>query len=526
MNSGQFPPGKSGNPRGRPPRSAARQDAADRARTVTRRDGWVNSASGHGTRRDRRMLTQYGVDIVTDVEALQLRRSEFLAAAIIEQGPKDALRRGWHLKCEDKELAAAITQQATALGVDDILYEAWTKELEAGGSAVFPVLTGALGDLSTPLDEGAIASVDAFHVFEPQELTPHDYYTDVRSPKFRRPETYRLIPLTTGRSGWMPPTIIHETRLVIFPGQRHTVQTQPGQRMSWGDSVLCRPRQVIADFGLAWGSAATLLAGHGGGTLEMEGFANLMASQDGMATFDNYIASMEMAMSTLRTRVIDGKDKFTREASTLAGVAEVLDKFATLIAAAARRPVSILMGRGETGLRTGDDDTRSWYATVEGDRAKHLLPRHQQIIRLMLLATAGPSGGKEPEGWGIEYPPLWSPSEKEIADTRKTNMDRAVAAVTAQIVSADDVAESFYPEDGDGKGDVRGDIRIDWQRRKAQAAIAAQSAEDLSAEDQAAMGGEGDLTDEELAQLEALRSEFGTEDDGEEPADDQIDEDQ
>jgi uncharacterized protein len=539
-NRGQFQKGQSGNPKGRPPRTdvqtSRRLDSADpsptamstpgtatsalarRAQPAIRRDRWENSASGHGTSRDRRTLTRYSVDIVTDIEATQLRRSEFLAAAIIEQGPKEALKRPWSLKCEDKELANAIEKQAESLGLDDILYEAWTKENEAGGSAIFPVLSGALGDLSAPLDLQGVASVDAFHVFEPQELTPVAYYSDIRHPKFLRPAAYRLTPLNSGRGGYIPMQVIHESRLVIFPGTRVSRQTQPGQREGWGDSKLCRPMSVIADFGLAWGSAATLLHQHGKETLEMDGLAHMLSQSDGLAEFDNHVAAMQLAWSTLRMNVIDNKSRISRSTGTLAGVADTLSKFESLMAAAAERPVSILMGVGSTGLRTGDDDTRSWYSAVERDRSKHLKPRHEQLVRLMLLATSGPANGKEPEAWSVEYPPLWSPSEKEVAETRKTDMDRAVAAVNAGIASADDVAESFY------KGDTySGDIVINWERREAQAKIDEERAETLSGEDREALGFEGeefDLSDEELDELE----EFDDDEDDEWDLDDEEDE--
>lgn len=486
-NRGRFPPGQSGNPKGRPPKPRA-DSAPTTALAIRppapaiRRDGWTNRASGHGTSRDRRTLTTYGVDIVTDIEAEQLRRSEFLAAAIIEQVPKEALKRDWALACEDKELGNAIRKQAEALGLDEILYETWTKENEAGGSAIMPVITGAQGELDTPLDEGAIASIDAFHVFEPQELTPAAYYNDIRSPKFRRPMTYRLQPITSGRSGFMPSTIVHETRLVIFPGLKTSKQTQPGQREGWGDSRLCRPRQVMADFGLAWGSAATLLVEHGKGTLEMDGFAEMMAQADGLDEFDRHIAANQMAWTALKMRVVDGKSKFSQSTGTLSGVSEMLAEFKSLMAAAAERPVSILMGVGATGLRSGDDDTRAWYSTVERERSKHLKPRHEQIIRLMLLATSGPAGGVEPEAWSVEYPPLWSPDEKQIAETRKIDMERAKMAIEAEIVSADDVAESFF------KGDTYSpDIKVNWERREAQAKIAEEKAEALDAEAQEAL---------------------------------------
>lgn len=490
--SGRFRRGASGNAKGRPPRAAVRADSAPEATAIARLarlDGWKNSQSGHGTTRDRRTLTTYGVDVVTDLEARQLRRSEFLAAAIIEQGPKEALKRPWSLKCEDKEVGNLIRKQAEALGLDQVLYDAWTKENEAGGAAIFPVVSGAQGSLDQPLDDKAIASVDAFHVFEPEELTPADYYNDIRSPKFRRPKTYRLQPITSGRGGYMPMAVIHETRLVIFPGLQTTLQTQPGQREGWGDSRLCRPRQVMADFGLAWGSAATLLHNHGKETLEMDGLAHMLSQADGLVEFDRHIAAMQMAWSTLRMNTIDGKSKISRSTGTLAGVSDLLNEFKSLMAAAAERPVSILMGVGSTGLRTGDDDTRAWYSTVERETTQHLKPRHEHIIRLMLLATSGPTGGVEPESWSVEYPPLWSPSEKEVSETRKTDMERAKIAIEAGVVSADDVAESFY------KGDTySGDIVVDWDRRAAQAKISDEQAAKIE-QDQAAMIALGRMQD-------------------------------
>lgn len=514
MNGGRFQPGQSGNPKGRPPK--VRADSVEppaslvRASTPTarRRDGWINSSSGHGTTRDRRLLTRYGVDIVTDLEAQQLWRSEFLAAAIIEQGPREAFSRGWRFKCEDKELAEEVGEDVKRLGTTKVVVDAAQKENAYGGAAIFPVMSGSLGSLEEELDERGIASIDALHVLEPQELTPVDYYTDIRHPKFRKPMTWRFTPLTAGRAGFVQTVIIHESRLIILPGTQVSIQTQPGQRQGWGDSQLCRPWSVISDFGLAWGSAATLLHNHGKETLEMDGFANIMAQSDGVQEFDRYLEAMWSAWSTLRMNVIDGKSRISRATGTLAGVSDLLNEFKVLMAAAARRPVSVLMGQSQSGLRTGDDDTRTWYKTVEADRTDRWHPPLEQLIRLQLLATTGPTGGKEPPMWSIEYPSLWSPSDKEVAETRKLDMDRATAAVGAGIASQDDVAESFY-----GGDTYSGDIHIDWERRKAQAAVQQMGAEDLTDEDRAAMGDEEDLSEDDLAELESLRGEFGAEDD-------------
>lgn len=514
-NRGRFAPGTSGNPNGRP-----RRADSTALTTTTRRDGWVNSVSGHGTSRDRRTLTRYGVDIVLDTEALHLWRSEFLAAVIIEAIVEDALRRAWSLRvdgAQGKEIAEQISARCEELGVDGALQQAACYERAFGGGAIFPVISGSQGDLREPLDPDAIAKVEALHVLEPQELTPSSYYRDIRLPKFGRPERWRLMPLDSGRSGMLGVQEIHESRLIIFPGLRVSRQTQPGQREGWGDSVLSRPHAVLKDFGIAWGSAATLLQQHDAGHLALAGYASIMEQADGEAIMQRRFAAMSMGLSTLGMLVTDEHDKYTRLASNLSGVSDVLGEFKELMAAAARMPVTRLMGRAPAGLNaTGDADLQNWYAQVEAYRKRWIWPQHEHLVRMLLLETSGVTKGREPDTWSVEYPPLWSPTEKETAEVRKIHMDTAVAAINAGIASAEDIAESFY-----GGDTYSGEIRIDWDRRKAQAEADEVAAAELEAGDMEALGEYEE--DEDTSTYDDLLEEDLLEE--EEPAEEEVDDD-
>jgi phage-related protein (TIGR01555 family) len=441
----RFRPGTSGNPKGRP-------------RKQERRDGWINTATGHGTSRDRRLLTSYGLDVVTDLEAMNLWRSEFLAARIIEAVPNDAFRRGWEIRTEDKAKAEAVVARCEELGVDDAMTRAAEYERAYGGAAIFPVMQGALGDLAQPLNETGIASVDALHVLEPRELWPAEYYTDLAHPKFGMPKAYRLTPLMSGRGGYIQNQVIHESRLVIFPGQRVSRQTQPGQREGWGDSVLSRPHRVLADFGLAWGSAATLIHDFGQGVLKMKGLSDLQAQ----ASIESRFAAIDMFRSTLRTLVIDADDDFARTTTSLAGLEGVLVQFMHLMAAAVDMPVTILMGTSPAGMNaTGESDTRGWYDRVARIQSADYRPRLEQLLKQIMLSTSGPTGGKEPTVWSAEFRPLWAPSEKEQADTRLVIAQTDQVYVDMGAVSPDDIAESRW------KGDTySAEMVVDWAARE------------------------------------------------------------
>lgn len=511
--TGQFRAGVSGNPHGRPPR--VRHDSADTALATTQRrtDGWSNPYTGHGTARDRRTASRFKGEIVFDLEALDLWETEFLAARIIEAMPEEGYRRGSHLHLPNEELAEAVEQWADELGVEDTIVRAWETENALGGSAIFPVVDGAQGDLSTPLRWDAITDIKAIHVLEPRELTPISFHESLEDRSWSTPELYMFTPVTSGLGSAIGAQWIHASRLIVFPGLRVSRQNRAGQRLGWGVSRLTRPRQVLADFGLAWGSAATLLHEHDMGFLGLKGFADLMTAKDGQEIVWDRLRTMGMAKSTLRAIAGDSEDKFQKIPSSLSGLAEVLNEFKVLMSAASDgMPVSVLMGQSQSGLRSGDDDTLTWYGNVEKRRRTRIKPRHTLLMRFLLSAGSGPTGGEMPDVYSIEYPSMWSPSDKEVADTRKTDADRAKTLVEAQIVSADDIAESWYGAD---KYPQHGDIKVNWKRKKAQAAVQQMGAEDLSDEDRAAMGDE-ELNDEEQAQLEALRSEFGTEqDDGE-----------
>lgn len=440
----KFKPGVSGNPNGRP--------------KSDRRDGWINDVSGHGTARDRKTLTRFGVDIVTDLEAIQLWRSEWLAARVVETRPVEAFRRGFEFKAEDKELAEAICAKAEEIHLAAAMVKAAQYQRAYGGAAIFPVIDGATGDLKEPLDDTRILDVTALHVLEPRQLIPTKYYADLASPKFGQPEIWQFMPLNMSREIGAAFQEIHETRLVIFPGTRVSMQTQPGQRLGWGDSELSKTRAAMADYGMTWGSAATILHNYGRDVLQLKGWADLAAQEDAQGLMAKRINAFEMASSALRIGVVDADDKFTPRGGSMAGLDSLLVQQAQYVAAVCDMPVTVLMGMQPAGLNaTGDMDVRNWYAKIENDQATQYRPRLEQLFRLLLLSSAGPTGGKEPDVWSIEFHPLTTPTEKEKADTRYVIAQTDQIYVDMGAASAQDVAESRW------KGDTYSpEMMIDW----------------------------------------------------------------
>lgn len=457
-----FKPGQSGNVKGRTPKAVAAAQMSQEMQA--RNDSWMNHVTALGTSRDKRTHSYYAADVVTDIEALSLWRSEDMCRRVIEAEVNEAFRRGVKLNVGDQELGEEIQGELEELKFTETFVRAAHYENAFGGAAIYGVMNDT-DAVDQPLNEDGITKLSAFHIFEPRELWPSSWYTDVQSPKFGTPETWRLIPVGAHNMIGAQMLTIHESRLIIFPGKRISRQILPGQRSGWGDSKLSGVYATIRDFGSVWGSAANILEDFAQAVLKMDGYAELMKTTDGEAIVKSRLRMLDMMRSSIRAMIVDKGDDFVRTVTPVSGLAELLQEFAQRIAAAADMPVTVMMGMAPAGLNaTGDNDMRSWYDKVGARREHHYKCRYEQGVRWKMLAKDSVTQGKEPKVWDVGFPPLWEPTELETATTRKLIAETdKINIIDCGIYTADDAANSHY------RGDTfSADIKIDWKERDAQ----------------------------------------------------------
>lgn len=444
-------------------------------------DGWQNITTGLGTIADKRTGGGLLLSIVSAMEARDLWRGNDLATRIIEAAAKDALREPVVLNMDDKALAEKIMSALEEIpgptfvgkGYRANLFKARCFENAYGGGAIFPVINDAAGSLIEPLDENNIGEIKSLQVFEPRELRPTRFY-DSTGAKPGEASHYQLIPISGMREG-MPLVEIHESRLILFPGIRVTREELVGVEYGWGDNKLTRVRDVLNDFELTFGSAANLLQDFSQAVLKLDGLAEILGA-DGSAEASARLSEMNRWRSVLRAIVIDGKDSFSRETTSLAGYPDMMDRFMFRLAAAAEMPVTKLMGMAPSGLNaTGEADADSWNATVDNDRA-HMKPMIERLIKLFMLSKTSPSKGKEPAVWSVSFPPLSMPSEKDIAETRKLVAETDWGNIDHGIVSADEIALARY-----GGDTYSMELAIDFKERESHMVASDRAAEDPNA---------------------------------------------
>lgn len=412
-----------------------------------RMDGWISALGSFGTSRDKRQYVDFSADFMSDVEVQQLWRGNAVAKRVIEVIPKETMRTGFKLKCGDKEISEKAIAKWEDLKALAKYVEVMCWKRAYGGGAIFPIINDSVGDLSKPLNKKKISGIRGLQTFEARELKPWKWYSNPLDDNFGHPETYRLQPIAQG--GFITSmfgTEIHESRLIIFRG-RQVSRSQVSINQGWGDTVLMPPRETLRDYGISWAATAVLLHEFAQASMKIKGLADALAG-DNDDIIKARISAVMLARSTINAVLMDAEEEFERKQTPVSGLADLLSAFATKLASDCDMPVTLLMGQSPAGLNaTGESDIRFFYDRVSADREFDAKPQVEQLFRLIFLSLDGPTGGKEPETWSVEFNPLWQQTEQEIATTRKTVAETDQINITNGLYTAAQAAKSHYGGD-------------------------------------------------------------------------------
>lgn len=414
-------------------------------RALDRVDGWANLITGVGTDARSKRLG-FTPDAILSEEVLeQLFIGDAYANRICRVVPEEALRQGAKVSTGDAGGDTAVAEHLEAFGVNARLTRAWTWARVFGGGAV---IVGADDGRPPwePLAQEAIRTVAFLDVVDARELRPDGYEKNPRARLFGEPITYRL--QRTGGGGASESAIWHRSRIVLFDGAP-TTRRRRQILHGWGESELQRLYTILAHFNGGWEATGTLLQQASESVFKLKGLMAMMAA-DKRDVLKRRLEMMDLARGVTRSVLLDEGEDYTRtEVGALTGVADLLTKNLLLLSGAAEIPVTVLMGQSPAGLSaTGESDVRWFYDRTKAAQEQKLLPCHRQLVRLLLAAKDGPTGGEVPSRLAITYPSLWQPTPMELADLRAKAATADAAYLGAQVLTPEEVALSgrFGPD--------------------------------------------------------------------------------
>jgi len=456
-----------------------------------RLDSWANALTGLNTSRDKTTQTLPVFDQILSPFTLEaLYHNSDIAARIVTAIVEEAFREAWEIECEDPDAEGESDEVKTQkleleadfkrLAVKRKLKETMVWGRLYGMSGALLGVEDGVSDQAEPLDEEAVRDVRFLTVLDRRDLTPTTWYGDLSEEKFGEIAQYIVQPVGVymGASingiNSVPPVVVHESRLVKFGGEL-TSKREKQRNQGFDYSVLQKCFRALQLTDNNWQSCSTLLADMGQGVFKIKGLIDMIAQQPDV--MNQRMQLVDMMRSTVRAIILDAGDgksgpaeDFTRIATPLNGVADMLVQTWNRLACAARMPLMVLMGSKPAGLNTqGEEDLEWWYNSIEAEQREKIQPAAERILRLCAIARGFGNADK----WTIKFGQLRRATAKDQADIDLKRAQRDTAMITAGVWTPEEVAMS---RDADPSGIT---TVIDVDARKT---MAAHSLEVITAE--------------------------------------------
>lgn len=391
------------------------------ATTITKKrilhnDDYFNTIIGHGLQTsDPMRSTKYFARPIINDQYLATFYLNALARRIVDMPADEAVKSGFFIK-EDVENKAI--QMLDDLDWENKASDAlrWSRLF---GRSVITMLINDGCRLEDPVDLNNIKEIESLKTYDKREVVTSEWVINQNpdSKNYGMPEIYRISP--AGKT----PFYIHHTRVLSFDGEPLPNQERIA-RGGCGLSVLQGLIESITTNEHGHNLASKILERLSQPVLSIEDLLEKLATDEDEQVVKNYLHLLDMTRSVLNMIAIDKTDTFELHNIPITGIDSLLDKFGQHIAALSDIPFSILFGRSPTGLQaTGEADLKKYYGMVERLQKRRLKPHLDKIVKYLQLAKNGLFEGRELENWKIEFNPLWSPSEKEQAETNKLNAE-------------------------------------------------------------------------------------------------------
>lgn len=391
-----------------------------------RLDGWNNIVTGLGVEgRDKRLGMQMRHNFFTQIQAELIYHGDDIAQKVIDKLPEDMLREGFEVTSDDVEgLSEDIESWMEELGLYSKLEEACKiSRLHGGAGIVLGIDDGLSPD--KPVNEKTIRTISFATVLSRYEFAAPSYQDldrRVTSPNFGNPIFYKLAPVLAADQKTMMQSSekIHYSRIIRFIGAPVRGQDR-GLVNYWGDSILSKINNAITNYQSSEDSAALIMQDVTQLIVKLKGLSQLVSmGPSGDDLIRRRLNLLTKMSSILNAVVVEDGEDVEKKTTQLAGIPDLLRRIEARLCTAANMPHTILLGESPSGLgATGNSEKQDWFEYVRASQESQIRPPAKRLVTLRLLSKDGPTSGKMPEKFMIDFNPLWVPSEKEQVEVRK-----------------------------------------------------------------------------------------------------------
>ena len=398
----------------------------DKMRTAvqTRIDGFVNTVTALGGERDktRAMSVSFASYLQPEVLDVLYSDSDFVAA-IVDSLPEHAFLKGIEIPEDtDGDLIKAMGEWGA---VEELQNTAIWGRLHGGGLLVL----GVAGNMEEPIDPDTLEAGSLEYLLV---LDRRDFELGEDGPD-GKPEFYFM---SRGNR-----TKIHKSRAIFFGGARSS-RTVKDRNGGWDLSVVQRPYEIIKDAATNWQSTVYLMSDASQAVFKIAGLMDMIAEGD-IESLQARLEALNLSRSIARAITVDADSESFEQVGVqnLAGADALLDKTWIRVAAAARMPVTVLMGQSPAGMNaTGESDLEIWFGAISAYQRRELGPKLTYLARVI----AATEGLPFPKGLTIVWPALKQATDQEKAATRKTVAETDAIYVAMEAVLPEEIVKARW----------------------------------------------------------------------------------
>ena len=377
--------------------------------------------------------TEYPLTRMTDNYALlnSLYRTNWVVQNVVGLMVDDMLREWYKLTGQfTPDELKLLNRLERKTGLRSRLNEGLRWGRLYGGAAGLIMIDGQ-EDLSQPLDIDLVypGSFKGLYVLDRwQGISPNLALTFEGGEEV--PESYSI---TDGQGHTV--TTVHHSRIIRFTG-RDLPRIERQTELYWGESEIEALYQEVVSHDNVSANMAALTFQANVNTMEVKGMEQLlsMSSPQVQRRFWQVMQAQATLRSNFGMQLVEQGNKLTNTQYSFAGLKDVYESMALNLCGASHYPMTKLFGRSPGGLNsTGESDLTNYYDYVDSQREAKLRPGLEKLLPVLCMSALG----YVPDDLDIAFPPLWTPTAKELAEIAKSKAEAVVSVFQAGLLNAD-----------------------------------------------------------------------------------------
>jgi len=378
--------------------------------------------------------TDYPLTRMTDNYALlnSLYRSGGICKSVVSIIPNDMTRKWYTLSGGiGPEHLRTLKQVERDTGLRESLDRGLQFGSLYGGVAGLIRIRGQEAVLDKPLDLSAIlpGTFEGVQIFDRWcGITPDTelvFHRGQMAPKY-----YRIEDPESSFS-----TRVHHSRIIRFTGGILPYLEEMAE-LYWGESDIEPIYRDIVLYDNVMENMGNLTFRANIDTMEVQNLDQLfsLTSTEQQRRFWRVMQAQSVMQSNFGTRLVNAGDKVYNTQYSFTGFDHVTEAVQLNLCAKTHIPMTRLFGRSPAGMNaTGESDLKNYYEYIDIRRETRLRPILEQLLPVLCMSA----WGMVPDDLEIQFPPLWTPTAKEVAEIVEKKASAVRDMFQAGLIQAD-----------------------------------------------------------------------------------------